>query len=156
MIKLIFEDLVLNVISAYVPQVGLSDDVKRRFWKDLEDMVRGVSSSEKLFIREDLNGHVGTVRGEFERVHRGFGYGEQNQEGENILNFAIVYNLMVANTFFRKKKSHLITFNSGQHSNQIDFVLTRREERPNCMNYKVMPNECVVTQHKLLMVDFYF
>jgi hypothetical protein len=41
MIKLIFGDLVLNVISAYAPQVGLSDDVKRRFWEDLEDMVRG-------------------------------------------------------------------------------------------------------------------
>jgi hypothetical protein len=67
----------------------------------------------------------------FERVHGGFGYGEQNQEGENILKFAIAYDLMVANTLFRKKKSHLITFSSGQHSSQIDFVLTRREERPN-------------------------
>jgi hypothetical protein len=63
MIKLIFGDLVLNVISVYALQVGLSDDVKRRFWKDLEYMVRGVSSSEKLFIGGDLNGHVGTVRG---------------------------------------------------------------------------------------------
>jgi hypothetical protein len=35
MIKLIFGDLVLNVISVYAPQVGLSDDVKRRFWEDL-------------------------------------------------------------------------------------------------------------------------
>jgi hypothetical protein len=31
MIKLIFGDLVLNVISVYAPQVGLSDDIKRRF-----------------------------------------------------------------------------------------------------------------------------
>jgi hypothetical protein len=50
MIKLIFRDLALNVISAYVPQVGLSDDVKRRFCEDLEDMFRGVFNSEKLFI----------------------------------------------------------------------------------------------------------
>jgi hypothetical protein len=56
-------EIVLNVISAYAPQVGLSDDVKRRFWKDLEDMVREVPSSEKLFIGGDLNGHVGTIRG---------------------------------------------------------------------------------------------
>jgi hypothetical protein len=83
-----------------------------------------VSSNEKLFIGVDINGHVGTVRGGFERVHRGFGYDEQNQEGENILNFAIAYDLMVANTFFRKKKSHLTTFSNGQHSSQIDFVLT--------------------------------
>jgi hypothetical protein len=32
-------------------------------------MVRGVSSSEKLFIGGDLNEHVGTARKEFERVH---------------------------------------------------------------------------------------
>jgi exonuclease III len=31
MIKLIFGDLVLNVISAYAPKIGLSDDVNRRF-----------------------------------------------------------------------------------------------------------------------------
>jgi hypothetical protein len=31
MIKLIFGDLVLNVISMYVSQIGLSDDVKRQF-----------------------------------------------------------------------------------------------------------------------------
>jgi hypothetical protein len=60
---------------------------------------------------------------EFERVYGDFGYGEQNQEGKDILNFAIPYDLMVVNTFFRKKKSHLITFSSGQHSSQIDFVL---------------------------------
>jgi hypothetical protein len=156
MIKLIFGDLVLNVISAYAPQVGLNDDVKRLFWEDLEDMVREVSSSEKLFIRGDLNGHVGTVRGGFERVHESFGYGKQNQEGEDILNFVITYDLMIANTFFIKKKSHLITFSSGQHSSQIDFVLTRREERPSCMDCKVIPGECVVIQHKLLVANFCF
>jgi hypothetical protein len=119
-------------------------------------MVRGVPSSEKLFIGADLNGHVGTGRGRFEKVHGGFGYDEQNQEGEDILNFAVTYDLMVANTFFRKKKSHLITFSSGQHSSQIDFVLTRREARPNCMDCKVIPDECVITQHKLLVADFCF
>jgi exonuclease III len=31
MIKLVFGDLILNVISAYAPQVALSDDVKRQF-----------------------------------------------------------------------------------------------------------------------------
>jgi hypothetical protein len=115
-----------------------------------------VSSSEKFFIGGDLNGHVGIVRGGFERVHEGFGYGEQNQEGEDILNFAIAYDLMVANTFFRMKKSHLITFSSGQYSSQIDFILTRKEERPNCMDCKVIHGECVVTQHKLLVAEFYF
>jgi exonuclease III len=29
-----------TIISAYAPQVGLSDDVKRQFWEDLDDMIR--------------------------------------------------------------------------------------------------------------------
>jgi hypothetical protein len=40
-----------------------------------------------------------------ERVHEDFEYDEQNQEKEEILNFTIVYKLIVANTFFRKKKN---------------------------------------------------
>jgi hypothetical protein len=102
MIKLVFGDLVLNIISVYAPQVGLSDDVKRRFWEDIEDMVRGVPHSGKLFIGRDLNGYVGIARRGFKRVYESFGYGEQNQEGEEILNFAITYDLMVANTFRKK------------------------------------------------------
>jgi hypothetical protein len=74
-------------------------------------MVRGVSNNEKLFIGRDLIGHVGTARWGFERVHESFGYDEQNQEGEDILNFTIAYDLMVANTFFQKKK---ISFNYFQ------------------------------------------
>jgi hypothetical protein len=109
MIKLIFGDLVLNVISVYVPQIGLSDDVKRRFWEDLDDMVRGVSSSEKLFIGGDLNGHVGTVREGFERVHESFGYDKQNQEGEDILNFAIVYDLKRTPSLERKNRIELLS-----------------------------------------------
>jgi exonuclease III len=64
MIKLIFGDLIFNVISTYVPQVDLSNDVKRRFWEDLKDIVRGVLSSEKLFIGGDLNGHVTQLEGD--------------------------------------------------------------------------------------------
>jgi hypothetical protein len=45
-------------------------------------MTRAVSNSEKLYIRGDFNGHVGTTRRGFERVYEGFGYDEQNQEGQ--------------------------------------------------------------------------
>jgi hypothetical protein len=114
---LVFGDLILNIISVYAPQVGLSDDVKRRFWEDLENMVRGVSSSEIFFIGGDLNDHIDIARGRFEKVHEDFGYGKQNQEGEKILNFAIAYDIMIANTFFRKKK---ISFNYFQQWSALE------------------------------------
>ena len=66
-------------------------------------MVRAVPNSEKLFIGGDLNGHVGTSSVGFEVVHGGFRYGSRNQEGEKVLDFAIAFDLMIANTFFRKR-----------------------------------------------------
>ena len=156
LVKLVVEDLVLNVISAYAPQVGHNENTKREFWEGLEDMVRSVPIGEKLFIGGDLNGHVGTSNTGFEGAHGGFGYGIRNQEGEDVLSFALAYNMIVANTLFRKRESHLVTFSSGQHSSQIDFILSRREDRRACLDCKVIPGKSVVPQHKLVVADFRF
>jgi hypothetical protein len=115
-----------------------------------------VPISEKLFIGGDLNGHVGSTRVDFDGVHEGFGYGSRNQEAEGILNFALAYDLFVMNTLFTKRVSHLVTFSSDQHCSQIDFILARREDRHDCLDCKVIPGECVVPQHKLVVADFCF
>jgi hypothetical protein len=86
----------------------------------------------------------------------GFGYGGRNQEGEGMLNFALAYDLIEANALFRKRFSYLVTFSSGQHYSQINFILERREDRHTCLDYKVIPGECVMPQHKLVVADFHF
>jgi hypothetical protein len=156
LVKLFVEDLVFNVISAYAPQIGLNESVKMQFWEELDALVSSVTISEKLFIGEDLNGHVGSTRVGFDGVHRGFGYGNRNQEGKSILNFALVYDLIIANTLVKKRVSHLVTFSSGQHCSQINFILVRREDRHACLDCKVVPGECVVPQHNLVVADFRF
>jgi hypothetical protein len=50
LIKLVIGHLVLNVISAYAPQVGLNENSKREFWEGLKDMISSVPVGEKLFI----------------------------------------------------------------------------------------------------------
>ena len=89
-------------------------------------------------------------------AHGGFRYGSRNQEGEDILDFAIAYNPVIANTFFRKRDSHLVTFSSGHRSSQIDFMLTRREDKQTCLDCKVIHGESVVPQHNILVADFRF
>jgi hypothetical protein len=105
LVKLLVGDLVFNVISAYAPQIGLNESIKRQFWEQLDVLVNSLPISKKLFIGGDLNGHVGSVRVGFDGVHGGFGYGSRNQEGEGILNFALAYDLFVTNTLFRKSLS---------------------------------------------------
>jgi hypothetical protein len=73
-----------------------------------------VSISEKLFIEGDFNMHVGSTRVGFDVIYGGFGYGSRNKEGDGILNFVLAYDLIIANTLFRKRVSHLLTFSSDQ------------------------------------------
>jgi tRNA(His) 5'-end guanylyltransferase len=72
------------------------------------------------------------------------------------LNFALAYDLIVSNTLFRKRVSRLVTFSSGQHCSQINFILARRENRNACLDCKVIPGECVVPQYKLVVADYCF
>jgi hypothetical protein len=155
-VKLLVGDLIFNVIIAYAPQIGLNESVKIQFWEELDALVSSMTISKKLFIGGDINRHVGSSRVGFDEVHMGFGYESRNQEGEGILNFTLAYDLIVANTIFRKRVSHLVTFNSGQHCSQIDFILTRREDMHACLDCKVIPGKCVMPQHKLVVADFCF
>jgi hypothetical protein len=72
------------------------------------------------------------------------------------LNFVLAYELIIANTLFRNKVFHIVTFNRDQHCIQIDFILVRKEDMHTCLEYKAMPGECVVPQHKLVVADFRF
>jgi hypothetical protein len=72
------------------------------------------------------------------------------------LNFTLAYDLIVANSLFRKRVSHLVTFSSGQHYSQINFILARRDDMHACLDCTVIPEECVVPQYKLAVPDFCF
>jgi hypothetical protein len=69
LVKLLVGDLIFNVISAYAPQIGLNENIKRQFWKQLDVLISSVSISEKLFIGGDINGHVGSTRVGFDGVY---------------------------------------------------------------------------------------
>ena len=76
-IKLVLEKEIINIISAYAPQIGLDETTKKQFWENTDGLVQGMPESERIFIGGDLNGHVGKTSGGYERVHRGYGFGEK-------------------------------------------------------------------------------
>ncbi|KAK4710552.1 hypothetical protein R3W88_005065 [Solanum pinnatisectum] len=52
---LVIGGLTLNIVSAYAPQVGLKEEVKKCYWEDLDEVVRGIPHFVKLFIDRDFN-----------------------------------------------------------------------------------------------------
>ena len=123
-LKLIVGNAIINVISCYAPQSGLSDNLKTAFYDEVFSVVSKINNSEYIAICGDFNGHVGHSTG-YEGMHGGFGFGEQNDEVVRLLNFASANDLSICNTYFRKRESHLCTYQSGQVKSQIDFILLR-------------------------------
>ncbi|XP_075080027.1 uncharacterized protein LOC107779330 [Nicotiana tabacum] len=78
----------INVVSAYEPHMGLDEEVKRCFWEGLDEIIHQVPPNEKLFIGGDFNGHIGSNAGVYDEVHGGFGFGERNEGGTSLLDFA--------------------------------------------------------------------
>ena len=85
----------------------------------------------------------------------GMGYGrpEPDVEGERILKYALAFDLLLGNTCFKKRDSHLIVYKSGNIAMQIDFILFRRTMRRFVTDVKVIPGEKVALQHQLLVCD---
>nr|XP_016466164.1 PREDICTED: craniofacial development protein 2-like [Nicotiana tabacum] len=111
-IKIVVEGFTLNIISVYAPQAVLDKEVKRHFLEDLDEMVRGIPHTEKLFIGGDFNSHNGATSGGYDDMHGGFSFGDRNRGGTSLLDFARAFDLVIANSSFSKKREHLVTFRS--------------------------------------------
>ncbi|XP_019237101.1 PREDICTED: craniofacial development protein 2-like [Nicotiana attenuata] len=105
-IKLVVGGFTVNVISAYAPQ--------------------------KLFIGGDFNGHIGASVGGFDDVRGGYGFGDRNEGGNSLLEFARAFDLVIANSSFPKREVHLVTFRNLMGRTQIDYLLCRKCDKGLC------------------------
>ena len=96
-VKLVIGKQIINIVSAYAPQVGLSAEEKDDFWDSFIIVLSGIPKQESIFIGSDMNGHVGRDADGYGGVHGGMGFGTRNAEGERILEFG--------DAVVRKKKS---------------------------------------------------
>ena len=155
LVKLIVGQRLVNFLSVYAPQGGLSDEVKDLFFDQLRAVTARIPASEFLIPCGDWNGHVDRAGTGYREVHGGMGYGrpEPDVEGERILEYALAFDLLLGNIYFKKRDSHLITYKSGNTATQIDFILFRRTMRKLVTDVKVIPGEEVALQHQLLVCD---
>ena len=125
LIKLVVGKRIVTILSVYAPQAGLDDSVKDLFHENLQQTLTKTSASEILFICGDFNGHIGKNADGCEGVHGGRGFRRRNVEGERILELAVAHNLVVSNSLFTKRESHLVTCQSGENQSQIDYILVK-------------------------------
>ena len=80
-----------------------------------------------------------------------YGAGTRNKEGLMVLDFGKRMDLAIVNTYFKKKDEHRVTNKSGGKSTQVDYVMCRRRNLKEMCDCKVILNECVAKQHRMVI-----
>ena len=112
-VDLVIGEQIVKVVSCYSPQAGRSQIEKEEFWRQVERVIMNTDINQEVIVGGDMNGHVGQVANGFHEAHGNFGYGTRNAEGERILEFAEAMGYVVTSTLFKKRHSHLVTYESG-------------------------------------------
>ena len=68
-----------------------------------------------------------------------------------VVDFGKRMNLAIVNTYFKKKDKHRVTYKSGGKSTQVDYVMCRRRKLKEMCDCKVILNECVAKQHRMVV-----
>ena len=136
------------------PQAGCTEEEKETSWEQMDQELSATIDEERVIVGGDLNGHIGSSREGIERIHGGWGMGDRNDEGENIVETAMAFDLAIVNTFFEKKVNQYVTYNSGGRESQIDFLMCRRCHLNEMINCMVINGEAVAAQHRLLVMDW--
>ena len=79
------------------------------------------------------------------------GAGTRNKEGSMVVEFAKTMDLAIVNTYFKKIDEHRLTYESGGKSTQVDYVMCRRRNLKEMCDCKVIVNECVAKQHRIVL-----
>ena len=100
--KLEVNGSILNIVSAYAPQVNNSMEEKNDVWEDLDELIESISSEERIVLCADLNGHVGEGNIGDEEIMGRYGTGKRNKEGSMVVDFGKRMDLAIVNTYFKK------------------------------------------------------
>ena len=149
--KLEVNGSILNIVSAYAPQVNNSMEEKNDFWEDLDGLIESISKEERIVLGADLNGHVGEGNIGDEEIMGRYGAGTRNKEGSMVVDSGNRMDLAIVNTYFKKKDEHRVTYKSEGKSTQVDYVICRRRNLKKMCDCKVILNECVTKQHCMVV-----
>ena len=150
-LKMELDGVMLNVISAYAPQVGCIREEKETFWLDLDETVKKIPRNERIVMGADLNGHVGEGNNGDEKCISRHELGKRNNEGQAVLDFAKRRELAITKTYFAKKPAHRVTYSSGGRSSQVDYIMVRRRRIKEVAHTKVVVGKSVAKQHRIVV-----
>ena len=133
-----------TIVSAYAPTMTNPDEVKDKFYDDLDSVISAASRTDKLILLGDFNARVGTD-------HRPGK--ECNSNGLLLLRKCAEHELLITNTVFRlptRRKTRWMHPRS-KHWHLIDYVIVRTKDRQDVRVTKTMCGADCWTDHRLVV-----
>ena len=129
------------------------DEVKDKFYDDLDSVISAAPRTDKLILLGDFNARVGTDHQIWEGVIRSEGVGKCTSNGLLLLRKCVEHELLITNTVFRLPTRRKTTWMHphSKHWHLIDYVIVRRKDRQDVRVTKTMCGADCWTDHRLVV-----
>ena len=134
----------LCIIQVYAPTMEADERDVEEFYRILDETIQKEKEHHNI-IMGDWNAKIGKGVG-MDGVYGPYGIGENNENGERLIEFAASHNLKIANTFFNKKEKRKWTWMSpdSKTKNETDHLLindTRIVQNVVCLRNFSFPSD---------------
>ena len=145
----------ISVIHVYAPTSSSSEEDIEAFYNDIEEALTKTDKKDILMLTGDWNAKIGNDNTDWKSVMGKYGYGDRNERGERLLEFATVHDLYVCNTKFQHKPNRKWTWASpdGIHKNMIDLILIQRRWKTSVTNCRTFQSADISSDHSLVLCN---
>ena len=145
----------ITVIHAYAPTMSSSDEDIVAFYSTLEDALAKVHKEGIIIITGDWNAKIGSDNTDWKSVMGRYGYGDRNERGERLLEFATIHSMYICNTRFEQKPQRKWTWASpdGVHKNMIDLILIQQRWKSSVINCRTFQSADICSDHSLVLCN---
>ena len=128
------------LIHAYAPTMNNTDNVRDKFYEELETLISTVSQSDKLILLGDFNARVSKDYQAWQGVLGHHGIGKCNSNSLRLLKICISHGLTITNTLFRLPICNKTSWMHprSRHWHLIDFLIVRSIDRRDVQVTKAM------------------
>ena len=143
----------ITIVSTYALTMTIPDEVKERFYEDLNAIISTVLCTDKLIILGDFNVRVGSDSTTWEGMIGQYGVGNCNSNGPLLLQTCAEHGLLITDTVF-----HLPTYNRtswmhpcSKHWHLINYAIIRKRDRQDMQVTRAMCGAKCWTDHCLII-----
>ena len=145
----------MNIIQAYAPTSGSSEQEVEVFYEQLKAALKHTKKQELNLLMGDFNAKVG--KGAVDSTVGQFGLGTRNDRGDRLIQFCQEVDSVIMNTFFQLPPRRLYTWKSPADCpqkvirNQIDYIIINKRFQNSVKSTKAYPGADVPSDHNLLL-----